>query len=68
MILAHKVFDKMAERKEFLNFAKLFGGVDSNIIWHTMVVVGCKVELVCKKTKSDIILNLIQCHHFASLY
>jgi hypothetical protein len=25
----------MAEREKYLNFAILFGGVDSYIIWHT---------------------------------
>jgi hypothetical protein len=39
----------MAERNEFLNFSILFGGSDSNIIWHKWVVVVCKIELICEK-------------------
>jgi hypothetical protein len=39
----------MAAREIFLNFAKILGGVDSHIIWHTMVVVVCKMELICEK-------------------
>jgi hypothetical protein len=38
----------MAARDELWNFAMIFGGVDSYIIWHTMVVVVCKIELICK--------------------
>jgi hypothetical protein len=44
--VAHKVFDQMAAREIFLNFAKIFGGVDSNNIWHKLVVVVCKMKLV----------------------
>jgi hypothetical protein len=39
----------MAARNIFLNFATLFGGVDSNNVWNTMVVVVCKMELICEK-------------------
>jgi hypothetical protein len=42
----------MAARALFWNFEMNFGGVDSYIIWHTMVVVGCKIELVCEISKS----------------
>jgi hypothetical protein len=45
------VFDDMAARKEFSNFAVNFGGVYSNKVWHTMVVVVCKMELVCEISK-----------------
>ena len=48
---AHQVFDVMAEREKFLNFVKPFGGVDSNHIWHKLVVVGCKMELICENSK-----------------
>jgi hypothetical protein len=43
---AHQVFDEMAARASLLNFAKLFGGGDSNIIGHMLVVVVCKMKLV----------------------
>jgi hypothetical protein len=39
----------------------IFGGVDSYNIWHTMVVVVCKFELICKISKmaqSRICLNV----------
>ena len=50
-IIAHKVFVLMAAREFFLNFVKIFGGVDSHNIWNTMVVVVCKIELICEKPK-----------------
>jgi hypothetical protein len=40
------VFDEMAEREKYLNFGKLFIGCDSNNIWHTVVVLVCKMEEV----------------------
>ena len=43
---ACKVFDKMAARTKYLNFAKLFYGDDSNNVWHLLVVLVCKVELI----------------------
>jgi hypothetical protein len=51
LLPACKVLDQMAERNKFLNFAKKFGGVDSYLIWHTMVVVVFKMGLVCKISK-----------------
>jgi hypothetical protein len=41
----------MAARKEFSNFAEIFGGVPSNNHWHTLVVVVCKMELACDISK-----------------
>jgi hypothetical protein len=41
----------MAARRKFSNFEMNFGGVDWNKVWHTMVVVVCKIELVCKNPK-----------------
>ena len=41
---AHKVLDQMAARELIWNFAKIFGGVHLNKVWHTMVVVVCKIE------------------------
>jgi hypothetical protein len=41
----------MAARNKFWNFAKIFGGVESNIIWHTKVVVVCKMVQVCENPK-----------------
>jgi hypothetical protein len=41
----------MAARSKLSNFEMNFGGVDSYNIWHTMVVVVCKVELICKNSK-----------------
>jgi hypothetical protein len=38
----------MATRALLLNFAKLFGGCDSNNIWHTLMVLVCKMELIWK--------------------
>ena len=45
---ACKVLDEMAARDIFLNFAKIFGGVDSNNVWHKLVVVVCKMVQVCE--------------------
>jgi hypothetical protein len=42
----------MAARSKLSNFEMNFGGVDSYNILHTMVVVVCKVELVCEISKS----------------
>jgi hypothetical protein len=42
----------MAAREKIWNFEMNFGGVTSYIIWHTKVVVVCKVELVGKISKS----------------
>jgi hypothetical protein len=44
------VFDDMAARAKFLNFAKIFGGVDSKMIWHMLVVVVCKMVQVCENS------------------
>jgi hypothetical protein len=58
------VLDQIAAREKIWNFAKIFGGVDSNNIWNTMVVVVCKMELICEKPKnrhnlkSDLMLPL----------
>jgi hypothetical protein len=41
----------MAARDQLSNFEMNFGGVDLNNVWSRMVVVGCKVELVCKNPK-----------------
>jgi hypothetical protein len=41
----------MAAREKYSNFEMNFGGVDSYNNWHIMVVVGCKVELICKNSK-----------------
>jgi hypothetical protein len=41
----------MAARTLLLKFAKLFGGSDSNIIWHKLVVVVCKMVQVCENPK-----------------
>jgi hypothetical protein len=38
----------MTARKNIPKFEMNFGGVDSYNQRHTMVVVGCKIELVCK--------------------
>jgi hypothetical protein len=38
-------------REVFSNFAKIFGGVDSNNVWNTMVVVVCKMKLICENSK-----------------
>jgi hypothetical protein len=38
----------MAARRKFSNFEMNFGGVDLNKDWSRMVVVGCKMELICK--------------------
>jgi hypothetical protein len=48
---AHKVFDVMAEREKFLNFSKIFGGVDLNNVGSIMVVVVVRFEVVCKKNQ-----------------
>jgi hypothetical protein len=50
-IPACHVFDQMAARTFYLNFAILFGGVDSNNVGHTMVVVVCQIELFCEIPK-----------------
>jgi hypothetical protein len=41
----------MAARRKFSNFEMKFGGVDSYIKGHTMMVLGYKIELVCKNPK-----------------
>jgi hypothetical protein len=41
----------MAARGKFWNFVMIFGGVYSHSIWNTMVVVVCKIELICEKPK-----------------
>jgi hypothetical protein len=41
----------MAARKKFSKFENKIGGVDSYNIWHTMVVVVCKIRLVCEISK-----------------
>ena len=51
-IPACRVFDQMAGRNLFLNAAKKFGGVDLNNIWSRMVVVVCKMVVVCEISKS----------------
>jgi hypothetical protein len=38
----------MVARTFLLNFANLFGGVDLNNVWSIMVVVVCKMVLVCE--------------------
>jgi hypothetical protein len=38
----------MAAREKLSKFGMKFGGGDLNNIWNTMVVVVCKIELVCK--------------------
>ena len=45
---AYQVFDEMAEREKYLNFVKLFYGDDSNNVWHLLVVLVCKIELICE--------------------
>jgi hypothetical protein len=42
----------MAARKEISNVVNLFGGFETHPQRHTMVVVVCKIELVCKISKS----------------
>jgi hypothetical protein len=49
----------MAARRNFLNFAKLFLGGDSNNVWLLKVVLVCKNEAGFEKFKSGMILNLI---------
>jgi hypothetical protein len=41
----------MAARSGFSNFAEIFGGVISINILHTMVVVVCKMVVICEKPK-----------------
>jgi hypothetical protein len=41
----------MAARRKISNFEMNFGGVDLDNIWHTMVVVVCKIKLVCEISK-----------------
>jgi hypothetical protein len=48
---AHKVFDKMAEKTLFLNFAKIFGGLQSYINRSRMEVVVVKMVQFCEITK-----------------
>jgi hypothetical protein len=48
LVPAHQVFDEMAERTLNLNFAKIFYGDDSNNVWNIMVVLVCKMEVVCE--------------------
>jgi hypothetical protein len=50
-IPACHVFDQMVARTFLLNFANLFGGVDLNNVWSIMVVVVCKMVLVCEISK-----------------
>jgi hypothetical protein len=47
---ACKMFDRMAARRIFLNFAKPFFGCDSNNVWLLMVVLVCKMKLVLKNS------------------
>jgi hypothetical protein len=51
---ACQVFDEMAAWDSNSNFAKLFLGSGSNNVWHTVVVLVCKMDKVLKKIQKRV--------------